>query len=179
MSIPYGFVSLEDGGCLVAHSCGSTWGTYEACCPPNSICQGPSKSVCYDTNDRNCTNVLLSKPKCANETWTLYGPDQQEHFCCRPGTVGYKAGIGRWSGCAGHGYKFEVNDRALVPVVAASGGHLDGGVVQEYLTKHVQQYPRRTLSSIPDPSHCLSQLHRQLRQRPLGQLRKAVGIRKE
>lgn len=163
MSISYGFASREEGGCLGTRSCGSTWGAYEACCPWNSICQNPYNPVCCNTNNRNCTNILLPKPKCANDTWTLY--DQRSYFCCRPGTVGYKTGKGDWSGCAAHGFKFEAKDSVLIPIAVTSGGCLDYGCVGKCLADYVQQHSRRFLSSIPVPPRLLPQLQQQPSQR--------------
>lgn len=129
LPISFGFASRGEGGCIGTQSCGSTLGSYESCCPQNSICQNHNNPVCCDTSDKNCTSILLPKPKCAKDTWTLYDSNQRGHFCCKPGTVGYESEKGDWSGCVGHGHTFEVTDTALMPIEDPSGGHLCGGFV--------------------------------------------------
>lgn len=155
MSLPYGFASREEGGCNGTQSCRTTWGNYEACCPQNTVCQN---RACCDTNDKKCTDIILAKPKCADDSWTLY--DHGGYFCCRPGTVGvgYKVGEADWSACAAHGYESEVNATTLVPIEVMLRGFSYDGSVKSYLTEHVQQHPRRSLLSIPDPPRLLPQL---------------------
>lgn len=76
-------------------------------------------------SSKNCTEEIVAKPRCANETWDLF--DNGGYFCCERGLVGY-ATTRNSDGCASPGYTFEAGEEVL-PVVRAGKGESSSFVV--------------------------------------------------
>lgn len=87
---PSGFALRRNGSCLDTEtSCHQTWGDFYACCPGNSKCPGATNPIANNVCcpiDSDCTESLLAKPHCANESWTLFYHD---YFCCLSGQTGF------------------------------------------------------------------------------------------
>lgn len=115
---PAGFALRTSGTCAANElDCGFTVLPFRACCPNGSYCPSQYNVNCCPSA-ANCTQLLVDKPKCANETWDLY--DNNGYFCCEPGTIGY-ATTSNSDGCALPGYKFSGADTLLRVISSGQG----------------------------------------------------------
>ncbi|KAJ9200668.1 hypothetical protein DTO021D3_2640 [Paecilomyces variotii] len=110
-----GFALRINGSCAdTEQDCGGTVGSFRACCPAGSFCPSQYNVNCCPSS-ANCTESLVAKPKCANETWDLY--DNNGYFCCLQDTTGYST-PGNSDGCASPGYPFSEDETLLSKISA-------------------------------------------------------------
>ncbi|KAJ9245521.1 hypothetical protein DTO169E5_826 [Paecilomyces variotii] len=110
-----GFALRINGSCADnEQDCGGTVGSFRACCPAGSFCPSQYNVNCCPSS-ANCTESLVAKPKCANETWDLY--DNNGYFCCLQDTTGYST-PGNSDGCASPGYPFSEDETLLSKISA-------------------------------------------------------------
>jgi hypothetical protein len=76
----------------------------------------------------NCTESLLKKPSCANETWDLY--NNGGYFCCERGFTGYSAEES--DGCAEPGYALKAGQVSL-PILSTGQGEFFSSLLIEEL----------------------------------------------
>lgn len=125
-----GFALRINGSCAdTEQDCGGTVGSFRACCPAGSFCPSQYNVNCCPSS-ANCTESLVAKPKCANETWDLY--DNNGYFCCLQDTTGYST-PGNSDGCASPGYPFSEDETLLSKISAGQSMYLN--IFQRYPSK--------------------------------------------
>lgn len=80
-----GYPIRRNNSCSAGEStCGTTWGTFHACCPESSDCVDSHmtqvKNFICCSNALNCATILADTPNCANTSWDLY--NSTGYFCC-------------------------------------------------------------------------------------------------
>ncbi|GFF28281.1 hypothetical protein IFM46972_02306 [Aspergillus udagawae] len=144
---PAGFALRKNGTCLDTEvDCGTTLQPFRACCPGGSYCPSQYNVNCCPSA-ANCTQVLVKKPKCANETWDLY--NFYGYFCCEKGTTAFGTDS-QSDGCALPGYKFESSE-TLLPIVSS------GKVSVATSTSPVTSTPSTSSTSSASPASTTTQ----------------------